>query len=792
MKGIQQTCRRLLRISFSPIFLALACFQQTGAQTLDSFNPGASNWVYATVVQPDGRIVVGGEFTNIVGQSRNYLARLNPDGSLDASFNPRASNAVNCLALQPDGKILVGGTFTGIGGQSRGRIARLNPDGSVDVGFNPNANSTVNCLAIQPDGKILIGGSFNFLGGQPWNRLARLESSGALDASFSPNPSNTVNCVALQPDGKILVAGSFAGIGGQLRSRIARLNTDGNPDGFNPGVSSTPFSLVVQPDGKILVGGSFNTLAGQSRSRLGRLNEDGSPDFSFDPGASGAVNSLALQADGKILVGGTFTTLAGQPCDRVGRLNENGSFDFSFSSSASNTVHSLAVQADGRILVGGRFITLSGQPRNYLGRLNNTDSADESLNYDGTSITWMRSGTAPEVWRASFDASTNGTTWIELEEAARITGGWLTPSSLPLNATIRARGFLTGGQNNGSCWPIEASIGPPAVVSQPESRTNNAGTEAVFTTAFVGGSPLWYQWRKHGTNLTSGGSVSGSQTPTLTLNNVFGADAGEYSLVVSNATASVTSSVAVLTVVDPLITSQPISQAVETGQTASFAVMEIGTAPSYQWRKGDVNIPGAIGPSLVISNTQRADAGLYDVVVSNSFSSVTSATVMLSVNLASLDAWNPGALNGVNSTVIQSDGKIFVAGDFNTLGGISSPRYGRLNTDGTPDLSFSPLNGLVDYYGSYDSVRCLALQEDGNLLIAGAFHFRQGGAQAVSYDSFLRLTPNGTFDQSVPPGLNIGDTVFAQALEANGKILIAGNFASLKGQARVNLAACRT
>src|SRR5688572_27211196 len=88
---------------------------------VDAFDPGANADVYALAVQPDGKILVGGNFTSIGGGgtgtvTRHRLARLDPDGSVDTSFNPGANGIVAALALQPDGKILVGGLFTGLGG----------------------------------------------------------------------------------------------------------------------------------------------------------------------------------------------------------------------------------------------------------------------------------------------------------------------------------------------------------------------------------------------------------------------------------------------------------------------------------------------------------------------------------------------------------------------------------------------------------------------------------------------------------------------------------------------------
>jgi uncharacterized delta-60 repeat protein len=129
------------------------------------------------VMQADGKILVGGWFSSLGGQTRNRIARLNSDGNLDSSFNPVADNFVNTLALQADGKILLGGWFSTLSGQPRNRIARLNADGSLDTSFNPGADSEVYSLAIQADGKILVGGVFSTLGGQVRNRIGRLNNN---------------------------------------------------------------------------------------------------------------------------------------------------------------------------------------------------------------------------------------------------------------------------------------------------------------------------------------------------------------------------------------------------------------------------------------------------------------------------------------------------------------------------------------------------------------------------------------------------------------------------------------
>src|SRR5207248_9846602 len=120
-----------------------------GQSALDGFDPNANGLIRVVVVQPDGKILLGGDFTTLspnggVAVTRNRIARLNPDGTLDAAFNPSANGTVRSIAVQADGKILVGGFFNGansIGGQTRNYIARLDATTGLADSSDPNANN---------------------------------------------------------------------------------------------------------------------------------------------------------------------------------------------------------------------------------------------------------------------------------------------------------------------------------------------------------------------------------------------------------------------------------------------------------------------------------------------------------------------------------------------------------------------------------------------------------------------------------------------------------------------------
>jgi uncharacterized delta-60 repeat protein len=726
----------------------------------DAFNPGANSTVYSVIPQPDGKILVGGSFTNLAGQARNSLGRLNSDGSLDLGYNPGVGGSVNALAQQADGKVLVGGTFTILAGANRNQIGRLNPDGSIDPIFNPSANAGINAIALQPDGKIVLGGSFTSMGGVTQNYIARLNADGSLDTSFNPVANSTVYSVTVQPDGKILVGGSFSSLGGQSRNSIGRLNADGSVDAtFNPGASGSINTFVVQPDGRILVGGSFSTLGGQSRSRIGRLNSDGSLDAGFNPGAGSTVYSLALQADGKILTGGLFTSLGGTNLSYLGRLNPDGTLDPAFRPQPNSFINTVALQADGKILVGGGFTTLAGLVRNRIARLGNTTLATGSVAFDGSTLTWLRGATAPEFIATGFDVWQGGG-WVQAAPLLRTSGGWQAAGlALSPTSTVRLHGWSSGGYYNGSASMQEILMGSLVWTNQPISRTNNAGTAATFYAFAAGASPV-YQWFKDGVPLSDTASISGSSSSTLTISNALGGDAGSYTVVATNTFGAVTSSVATLTVLDPCIFAQPLFLYSAVGSNATFAVGAAGTSLTYQWRKDGVPVPGATNSVLQLNNLQIVDAGFYDVVVSGAYGTATSGKAPL--NLGYCDSFTLGANGSISAAVPQPDGKILVGGDFSILAGQNMGNIGRLNADGTPDPNFNPSASSAASF----TVAAFAVQSDGRIIVGGAFTNLCG----VSRKYLGRLNPDGTLDAAFSPLLNF--PVCSVALQSDGRILV--------------------
>ena len=253
------------------------------------------------------KVIVVGSFTHIVQcgvtHAHEGILRLNEDGMLDPTFNPgtgftnpeRRHALMKHVAVQPDGKILVGGDPVAYNVTPVPHLVRLNGDATLDTTFDAASsigNSTsIYAMDLLPNGQIMIAGHFfsNETGSR--TEVIRLNANGSRDASFDPGTGfggslgTVLHDMAVQPDGKVLVGGLFRNYRGVARNGIARLNTDGSLDtSYNAGagVVQDPdgafiFRLAPQVDGKTMVGGSFYRVDGTVRPWLARLQSDPVP-----------------------------------------------------------------------------------------------------------------------------------------------------------------------------------------------------------------------------------------------------------------------------------------------------------------------------------------------------------------------------------------------------------------------------------------------------------------------------------------------------------------------------------
>lgn len=353
--------------------------------TISSFSGGVGGGSVDTVLaQPDGRILIGGWFTSVNGDtSRKYFARLNSDGSTDAAFNTTIDGSISAMLLQSDGRIMIAGAFTTVNGASRPKLARLNSDGTTDQTFSsPLLNHYVlSIIQSQLTGKYYIGGEFTTVAGQNRQKLARLNSDGSVDPSFIVEnnymPINgAVHALIEDPDQKLVVAGAFTTAGGAQRNRIARFNSGGSLDAtFNPGygAANTIYTVARCADGKLIIGGQFTSYNGSAANRIARLLSTGGLDASFASSGTtaGSIESVIVEPSGKLLVCGSFTSFNGPLAGRITRLLATGATDplFAVGTGANSVVYTISQDTLGNIIVGGGFNQFNGVTKNGLVKL---------------------------------------------------------------------------------------------------------------------------------------------------------------------------------------------------------------------------------------------------------------------------------------------------------------------------------------------------------------------------------------------------------------------------------------
>jgi uncharacterized delta-60 repeat protein len=239
----------------------------TSSGTLDAtFNPGtgANSNVYVIKVQPDGKILVGGSFTTFNGVTQNRLVRLDASGAVDPTFTVGtgfSSGYVRDIIVQPDGKILVCGQFTSYNGTSMRHLLRLNANGTLDntfaTGTNLATSAYVQSMSLQADGKVIAVGSFTAYGGTTRNNIARLNADGTLDASVNTSlgANYLINTNVLQPDGYVVIGGQFTAYGGVGRNRLARVIM----------LSGINITATAAANGSITPAGTTNFVSGSNQ-----------------------------------------------------------------------------------------------------------------------------------------------------------------------------------------------------------------------------------------------------------------------------------------------------------------------------------------------------------------------------------------------------------------------------------------------------------------------------------------------------------------------------------------------
>ena len=309
----------------------------------DTFNIGTGfdEAVFDVELQSDGKILVGGFFNSYDGVSSEKIIRLNVDGSIDNTFNIGIgfNNSVFVIKPQSDGKILVGGSFTQYNDYFYPYLIRLNSNGSIDETFNlgSSLNGTVYNIIIQNDGKKIILGDFTTVDGNSHIRIVRLNDDGSIDYTFNSGTGfNGTTYSGLIDEGQILVVGAFFEYDGQTNRQIVKLNSDGSiDDTFDSGAGFTRFSglsfstTIIKYTDKYFVLGDFDTYNGGTANGLIQLNQDGSINVSFNYGtgllfSAGTFNTGIILENGVHVVFGEFSQYKGFEVNDIALINPFG------------------------------------------------------------------------------------------------------------------------------------------------------------------------------------------------------------------------------------------------------------------------------------------------------------------------------------------------------------------------------------------------------------------------------------------------------------------------------------
>jgi uncharacterized delta-60 repeat protein len=759
-------------------------------------------------IQPDGKIIAVGAFTTYSGSSSNIIVRINPNGTRDTSFNVGTgfSAAMNRIQIQPDGKILVGGQATTYSGSTINFLTRLTNSGSIDPTFDKgtgfNAGGAVYGLALQPDGKILAAGGFTTYSGSSTNttRIIRINPSGSQDTSFVTGAgfTNVVYNLALEPTtDKIVVVGGFTGYSGSSGTnvtRIVRLNPDGTRDtslisGTGISTFTTPIShLSVESDGKIYVGAGFTTYSGSVvnnfvrinpsgsidstfplqlpasragfnttvrslfisssniyffgdfsgfRSNAGgliRINTDGTHDTTFATGnniaTGGTPSNFLLQNDGKLIViGSSLGNYSGSSLvnSNIFRLNTNGTIDntFNIGTGPNGSVISAAAESSGKIVLIGTFTTYSGSTANRIVRINDSGSRDTSFNIGtgfnaiATSVKNSQVIVTPDnsVYVVSTFSSYSGSTAnriVKIQPSGAIDTTFIT-SSPPLF------GQQTSGFTN-----------PGTVIVQSGSSVLVGGFFTSYKNININFGPI----------IDSTGAVSSS----------FNIGTGFNSTVQSWATQS-----------DGKILASGGFTAYSGSFTNTTRIVRINPGGTID---NTFNIGTGFNATVRDIRIQ-SDGKIIAVGDFTAYSgSILNGIVRINPNGTRDTSFNIGAgfsTNTQNHCKIQPDGKIVVVGQFTTYSGSTSNRIVRINTDGTRDTSFNVGTGLVSTGES------IILQPDGKMVVTGNFTIYSGSTS----NRIVRINTDGTRDTSFNIGNGLSNSGTALALQSDGKIICA-------------------
>jgi hypothetical protein len=506
--------------------------------------------------------------------------------------------------------------------------------------------------------------------------------------------------------------------------------------------------------------------------------------------------------------GGAVSTIAGLP-------SNYGSADGTNSKARFNRPSGLTVDGSGNLYVSDYFnhtirkiapsgptwivTTIAGLP-GVWGKTDGTNTSarfnrPQGISLDGSGNLYVTDSGNETIRKLT----PSGTNWIVttvggLGGASGSANGAASAARFYSPAGVAVSGssvYVLDSGNNAVRLGAAVAPGAPAIINQPRSLAVNPGTNATFTVTVSGNPTLTYQWRFNGSNLN--GMTGSSYTRT----NAQAGDAGNYSVLVTNASGNALSADAALTVnAAPYIVTQPQGQIVSLGQSASFNVAAGGGAPlSYQWRFQGADISGANGSSYTVGSAQGTNQGAYSVAVNNSAGGVVSADAVLAI--FALAAVGDDSLGQTDVPEIATNTIAIAAGGWHNLAlrvDGSVVAWGN-DFNGQCDVPLELTDALAIAAGGYHS---LAIRRDGTVLAWGANDYGQTNVPvglskvlAIAAGTWhnLALRMDGTVtawgdnahnETNVPPGLTNVTAIAASgshclALKSDGTVVAWGD-----------------
>ncbi len=642
----------------------------------------------------------------IADTDNNRIRKVNANGVIttvagngNSSYSGDGGAATNASLNRPSGVSVDASGNLFIADSDNNRIRKVNAKGVIttaagngNYGYSGDGGAATDAMLRAPQGIAVDATGNLFIADQYNNCIREVSTNGTITTvagngtyGYSGDGGVATNATFYYPFGVTLDATGNLFIADTFNNRIRKLNTNGivttcAGNGYQSysgdgGVAINaalfyPQGIVVDNVGNLFVADSYNarirkvdasgTITTVAGNGIGGYSGDGgaatNASISVPEGVAvdGSGNLLIADTDNnrirKVYTNGIITTFAG-----------NGNAGYSGDGGAPTNAslsfpEGVAVDASGNM-----FIADTGNQRirevNANGIIT-TIAGNGNYGYFGDNVA-ATNATLSTPDAVVLDPS--GNLFIADTDSQRIRKVPGNGPSLSINNILPANFGTYSILIINSSGSVTSSVASLDVILSPASRTNNASSTATFTATAFNPESLNFQWQKNGTNLVNGGNVSGATNSTLNLGYVQDTDAAIYSAVVSDATCSVTTSNAVLTINDTLMfATQPQSQTNLIGRSAAFNVVAFGVAPFlFQWYFNNVPVGSPTGgtnnSTYTILYVGTNQAGNYSVEFINDAGSVISSNAVLTVAVPPIITAQPlNRTNNVSTTATFS------------------------------------------------------------------------------------------------------------------------------------------